>query len=45
VHGIAHHDAYDGEAASEAGYRAQVFALIIPPLQRQHRLRSQAQLV
>ncbi len=42
---IAHHDARDAKAAAEAGKRAQVFALIALALQRQNRLRRQAQLV
>jgi hypothetical protein len=45
MHRIAHHDAYYAKAAAEAGQRAQVLALIVPPLQRQNRLRGQAQLV
>jgi hypothetical protein len=45
MHRIAHHDAHDTKATAEPRQRAQVVALIIPPLQRQHRLRRQAQLV
>jgi hypothetical protein len=45
MHRIAHHDAHNAKAPAEAGKRAEVFALIVPPLQRQNRLRGQAQLV
>jgi hypothetical protein len=45
MHRIAHYDANDAKATAEARQRAQVFALIVLPLQRQNRLRRQAQLV
>ena len=45
MHGIAHHDAHDGEAPAEAGQRTEVVALIALALQRQNRLRCQAQLI
>ena len=45
MHRIAHYDAHDAKAAAEAGQRAQVVAAVVLPLQRQNRLRGQAQLV
>ena len=45
MQGVAHHDAHYAKATAEAGQRAQVVALIVPPFQRQNRLRRQAQLV
>jgi hypothetical protein len=45
MHRIAHHDAHDAKAPAEARQRAQVFTLVMLPLQRQNRLRCQAQLV
>jgi len=45
VHRVSHHDADDAKAAAEARQRAEIVAAIVPPLQRQHRLRRQAQLV
>ncbi len=45
MHGVADHDAYDAKAAAEAGQRTEVVAAIVLALQRQNRLRRQAQLV
>jgi len=45
MHGIAYHDSRDAKAAAEARQRAQVIALIVFALQRQNRLRGQAQFV
>jgi hypothetical protein len=41
MHRVADHDAHDAKAAAETGQRAQVFAAIVLPLQRQDRLRRQ----
>jgi hypothetical protein len=45
MHRVADHDAHDAKAAAETGQRAQVVAAIVLPLQRQDRLRRQAQFV
>jgi len=45
VHGIAHYDANHAKPPRQAPQRAQVFAAIVAPFQREHRLRRQAQLV
>ena len=45
MHRIADHDAHDTKAAAEAGQRAEVVAAVVLALQRQDRLRRQAQLV
>jgi hypothetical protein len=45
MHGIAHHDARHSKPPAEPRQRAQILAAIMPPLQCQHRLRSQPQLV
>jgi hypothetical protein len=45
MHGIPHHDACDSIPPAEPRQRAQILAAIMPPLQCQHRLRSQPQLV
>jgi len=42
---VAHYDADDAKAAAEARQRAEIVAAIVPPLQRQNRLRRQAQFV
>jgi hypothetical protein len=42
---VAHYDADDTKAAAEARQRAEIVAAIVPPLQRQNRLRRQAQFV
>jgi transposase len=41
MHGVADHDAHDAKAAAETGQRAEIVTAVVPPLQRQHRLRSQ----
>jgi len=43
--GIAHHDAHDREAPRQPRQRAQVFALVMAPLQRQHWLGGETQFV
>jgi hypothetical protein len=43
VHRVSHHDADDAKAAAEARQRAEIVAAIVPPLQRQNRLRRKAQ--
>ena len=45
MHGIANHDAHDAKPPAEPGKRAQVLALVVTPLQRQHRLGGQSQFV
>ena len=45
MQGIAHHDARYAKAPAEPRQRAQVLAPVVPPLQHQHRLRRQTQLV
>jgi len=45
MHGIAYHNAYDAKAPAEARQGAQIVAAVVMPLQRQHRLRGQAQFV
>jgi hypothetical protein len=45
MHRVANHDAHYAKATAEARQRAEIVAAIVPPLQRQHRLRRQAQLV
>ena len=45
MQGIAHHDARDTEAAAEASQRAEIVAAVVLALQRQNRLRGQAQFV
>ena len=45
MHGIANNNAHNSKAAGKTRQRTQVFTAIVPPLQRQHRLRGQAQLV
>jgi hypothetical protein len=43
--GIAYHDAHDIEAPRQPRQRAQVFALVVTPLERQYRLGGQPQFV
>src|SRR5208337_5667113 len=45
MHWVAYHDAHDAKAAAESRQRAQVVAAVALALQRQNRLRGQAQLV
>jgi hypothetical protein len=45
LHRVAHHNAHDCKAAAEAGQRTQVVAAVVLALQRQNRLRCQAQFV
>jgi hypothetical protein len=45
MHGIPHHDPRNAEPPCQPCQRPQIFALVAPPRQRQHRLSRQPELV
>jgi hypothetical protein len=45
MHGIADNDSHNGEAATKSGQRTQIFALVVPPRERQHGLCCEPQFV